>query len=303
MVILNDELILAALEFVQKHNINASYALILRSVLSFQQAIEPEARSAALLVLRQTFDTRGKGRRCHCVRPRSGNNRAVKRTIHWLTTGSRQIQSTNGSIDEKFRRMTPMTMREARRWPGSEWIKDHPAALEKVYAFTVSAVKAAYPLMKRVSPRATERVMIWNRRGRQRLSLQLPDVRPVHSAQHRHDLPHELPKNLRNGPCGGVRANGHCEVIPERMCVWVQAWERSQKMPMYGHELSLAAAAGQPQPEGTASSWDEHDVEGIDTQITHAGLGCRASPTGNERSGTRIHCGYNAGIFADRRLG
>jgi hypothetical protein len=38
------------------------------------------------------------------------------------------------------------------------------------------------------------------------------------------------PKNLRNGPCGGVRANGHCEVMPEMKCVWVQAWEGSQRM-------------------------------------------------------------------------
>jgi hypothetical protein len=32
------------------------------------------------------------------------------------------------------------------------------------------------------------------------------------------------PKNLRNGPCGGVRANGNCEVKPEMRCVWVEGW-------------------------------------------------------------------------------
>ena len=46
--------------------------------------------------------------------------------------------------------------------------------------------------------------------------------------------PMTCPKNLRNGPCGGVRPNGNCEVIPDMACIWVLAWERSKKMPAYG---------------------------------------------------------------------
>lgn len=49
--------------------------------------------------------------------------------------------------------------------------------------------------------------------------------------------PMNCPKNLRNGPCGGVRANGHCEIIPEMPCVWALAWERSRAMPKYGDEI------------------------------------------------------------------
>ena len=42
--------------------------------------------------------------------------------------------------------------------------------------------------------------------------------------------PMNCPKRLRNGPCGGVRANGNCEVEPDMPCVWVQAWEGSRRM-------------------------------------------------------------------------
>lgn len=48
--------------------------------------------------------------------------------------------------------------------------------------------------------------------------------------------PMNCPKNLRNGPCGGVRLNGHCEVEPERECTWVAAYRRSQALP-WPHEF------------------------------------------------------------------
>ena len=44
--------------------------------------------------------------------------------------------------------------------------------------------------------------------------------------------PMTCPKTLRNGPCGGVRENGHCEVKPEMRCVWTKAFERSVSLPM-----------------------------------------------------------------------
>jgi hypothetical protein len=49
--------------------------------------------------------------------------------------------------------------------------------------------------------------------------------------------PMTCPKNLRNGPCGGVRPDGRCEILPDRPCIWVQAWERSKEMPIYGAEI------------------------------------------------------------------
>lgn len=42
--------------------------------------------------------------------------------------------------------------------------------------------------------------------------------------------PMNCPKSLRNGPCGGVRQDGSCEIQPDMMCVWVLAWEGNKRM-------------------------------------------------------------------------
>ncbi|MBI5033557.1 MAG: methylenetetrahydrofolate reductase C-terminal domain-containing protein [Chloroflexi bacterium] len=48
--------------------------------------------------------------------------------------------------------------------------------------------------------------------------------------------PMACPKNLRNGPCGGVRLNNHCEVKPEMQCVWVRAYTGSKRF-WWAHEF------------------------------------------------------------------
>jgi hypothetical protein len=62
------------------------------------------------------------------------------------------------------------------------------------------------------------------------------------------------PKNLRNGPCGGVRANGNCEVKPEMRCVWVEAYEGSQRMREGQAAIRVVQIAVDRRLEGR-SSW------------------------------------------------
>lgn len=38
------------------------------------------------------------------------------------------------------------------------------------------------------------------------------------------------PKGLLNGPCGGTREDGKCEVDPDKDCVWVKIYERMDKL-------------------------------------------------------------------------
>ena len=42
--------------------------------------------------------------------------------------------------------------------------------------------------------------------------------------------PMNCPKGLRNGPCGGVRDDGSCEVHADMPCVWVDAYGGAQRM-------------------------------------------------------------------------
>jgi hypothetical protein len=48
--------------------------------------------------------------------------------------------------------------------------------------------------------------------------------------------PMTCPKQLRNGPCGGVGPGGDCEVYPGERCVWLVAYERAEAT---GHTADL----------------------------------------------------------------
>ena len=38
------------------------------------------------------------------------------------------------------------------------------------------------------------------------------------------------PKQIRNGPCGGTRPNGRCEVYPNRACIWWLIHRRAKRL-------------------------------------------------------------------------
>jgi hypothetical protein len=64
--------------------------------------------------------------------------------------------------------------------------------------------------------------------------------------------PMTCPKQIRNGPCGGVRMDGKCEVEPDVDCVWVKALERLPRTP-WEEESSRLNPPVDWQLEGLAS--------------------------------------------------
>jgi len=134
------------------------------------------------------------------------------------------------------------------------WLQNYPNFLERTYQLTLWLVKLVNPLVSRLG---YERVNRWIAGPEDWGKSVIFDCRMcgqciLHSTGM--TCPMTCPKNLRNGPCGGVRANGHCEVIPEMRCVWVQAFERSLHMPIFGEEMIYIQPPVNRQLEGS-SAW------------------------------------------------
>lgn len=66
--------------------------------------------------------------------------------------------------------------------------------------------------------------------------------------------PMNCPKTLRNGPCGGVRADGGCEIEPDMRCVWVSAWEGSRHIREGEQAIQIIQPPVDERQRGT-SSW------------------------------------------------
>lgn len=66
--------------------------------------------------------------------------------------------------------------------------------------------------------------------------------------------PMNCPKQLRNGPCGGVSRDGYCEVKPEMRCVWAQAWQGAERIEGGLAAIQVVQAPVDRRMEGS-SSW------------------------------------------------
>lgn len=119
----------------------------------------------------------------------------------------------------------------------SRWLRRYPSKLELLYRITYVFMKWLNPLVRIIG---YQRVNRWMRplervSKRSLFGCHMCGQCILHSTGM--VCPMNCPKNLRNGACGGVRANGHCEVMPEMRCVWVSAYERAQKLKVFGPEI------------------------------------------------------------------
>lgn len=119
------------------------------------------------------------------------------------------------------------------------WIRDHPKILEITYLGTNWVFDRMDPLLDFLGYRKIEPwILPLEKIGKKIVfDCRMCGQCILHSTGM--TCPMTCPKNLRNGPCGGVRENGNCEVEPDMKCVWVEAFQRAQNMPRYGEEMQL----------------------------------------------------------------
>jgi len=134
------------------------------------------------------------------------------------------------------------------------WSVRHAGGLNRVYRRLESALVSLAPLWRGIGYRRVEKPMAAVERTFKGFLFDCRMCGHCVLSSTGMSCPMNCPKNLRNGPCGGVRADGNCEVIPAMKCVWVEAWEGSQRIPG-GIEAMRAAQPPTDQRLQGHSSW------------------------------------------------
>lgn len=119
------------------------------------------------------------------------------------------------------------------------WLRDRPNLLSRAYQITHWLVYRFDPIISWIGYERADR---WIRTPEKIAKIFVFDCRMcgqcvLHSTGMTCSM--TCPKTLRNGPCGGVCQNGNCEVFPDMRCVWMEAFERSKEMKIFGEEIKL----------------------------------------------------------------
>jgi hypothetical protein len=134
------------------------------------------------------------------------------------------------------------------------WSVRHARGLSRFYAsFEAVLVKLA-PLFERIGYQRLERPVAAVERTVKGVMFDCRMCGSCALSSTGLSCPMNCPKQLRNGPCGGVRANGNCEVKPDMRCVWVQAWQGAERVPGGIDAISAIQAPVDRRIEGT-SAW------------------------------------------------
>lgn len=106
----------------------------------------------------------------------------------------------------------------------------HSRSFEWLYQKFEGAMVALDPMFRAVGYRRLEKPVAFFEWGVKSLLFDCKMCGQCVLSSTGMSCPMNCPKSLRNGPCGGVRPGGFCEVKPEMRCVWVEGWDGASRM-------------------------------------------------------------------------
>ena len=137
---------------------------------------------------------------------------------HWSSLAARIMAEVTGKTASR------------RRWSLRGWSVRHARGLEWFYERFARLLLLLHPLLHALGYQRLEKPARFAERQVKGLLFDCRMCGQCILSSTGMSCPMTCPKQLRNGPCGGVRANGNCEVEPDMPCVWVKAWEGAQTM-------------------------------------------------------------------------
>ena len=109
------------------------------------------------------------------------------------------------------------------------WSVRHARGLRRVYDLFSRLAPVIAPVARTIGVARTEALLHPLERGAKELLFDCRMCGQCVLSATGMACPMNCPKEMRNGPCGGVRADSHCEVMPEMRCVWVEATEGAKR--------------------------------------------------------------------------
>ncbi len=134
-----------------------------------------------------------------------------------------------------------------------QWSTRHAGALETLYLTTAPLLLRLLVLLNRMSGKRLDPLVTWLEKILKGFLFDCQMCGECVLSSTGMTCPMNCPKQIRNGPCGGVREDGCCEVNPQMCCVWVAAWEGSHRM-RHGQRIEELRFAVDRGRTGT-SSW------------------------------------------------
>ena len=120
-----------------------------------------------------------------------------------------------------------------------QWSVRNARWLKKLYAAVESVLVRLDPVFRRVGYARLDRPFTAFEKVTKGLLLDSQNCGQCIVGFTGLSCPMNCPKKMRNGPCGGVRADGRCEVKPDMTCVWVLAWEGNKRLREDGYPLQV----------------------------------------------------------------